>query len=51
MPSVSTPMPIAVKKLMLKRVLRGLSMGKMPPRDGSRTSSLNLSDSFLMPIA
>lgn len=50
MPSVSTPIPMAVKKLMLKRVLRGSSMGKMPPREGSRTSSFILSLNFFMPM-
>jgi hypothetical protein len=50
MPSVSTPMPIAVKKLMLKRVLRGLSTGKIPANAGSRASSFILSDNFFIPM-
>jgi hypothetical protein len=49
-PSVSTPIPMAVKKLMLKRVLRGLSMGKIPANAGSRASSFILSDNFFIPI-
>jgi hypothetical protein len=48
-PSVNTPIPMAVKKLMLKRVLRGLSIGKMPAKAGARVSSAILSDSFFIP--
>lgn len=48
--SVNTPMPIAVKKLMLNLVLRGLSIGKMPAREGTTDSSFILSLSFFMPM-
>jgi len=41
---------MAVKKLMLKRVLRGLSTGKIPANAGSKASSFILSDSFFIPI-
>ena len=34
MPSVRAPIPIAVKKLMLKRVFFGSSVGKMPVSAG-----------------
>lgn len=49
MPSVSTPMPIAVKKLMLKRVFFGLSVGKMPANAGCSSSALNRSVRSFMP--
>lgn len=50
MPSVSAPMPMAVKKLMLKRVLRGLSIGKSPANAGCRVSSFIRSVSFFIPM-
>lgn len=34
MPSVRAPIPIAVKKLMLKRVFFGSSVGNMPVSAG-----------------
>lgn len=49
MPSVNAPIPMAVKKLMLKRVFRGLSIGKMPAKDGCSISSFNLSCVFFIP--
>lgn len=49
-PSVMAPRPIEVKKLIEKRVLRGLSIGKMLPRNGSSALSWNRSTTFLRPI-
>lgn len=49
MPSVNTPIPIAVKKLMLKRVFFGLSVGNMPASAGWRSSALRRSVSPFMP--
>lgn len=49
MPSVSTPMPIAVKKLMLKRVFFGSSVGKMPTKAGWSSSALKRSASCFIP--
>jgi len=46
--SVMLPMPMAVKKLMEKRVLRGLSLGKRPSRLDWRASSRMRSVSFFM---
>ena len=51
MPSVSTPMPIAVKKLIENVVLRLSSVGKMPSRLGCKVSSFNRSTNFFTPIA
>jgi hypothetical protein len=42
---------MAVKKLMLKRVLRGLSVGNIPASAGCRASSFILSDNFFIPTS
>lgn len=51
MSSVRRPMPMAVKKLMAKRVCTGLSLGNMPVRLGCNTSSRSLVARVVMPIA
>lgn len=43
-------MPMAVKKLMLKRVFRGLSVGNMAVRCGCKSGSVIRSCSFFIPI-
>jgi len=48
--SVIAPMPIAVKKLMLNLVLRGLSIGKMLIKDGWSWSAFMRSCNFFIPM-
>jgi len=48
-PSVNWPIPIAVKKLILKRVFFGLSVGNMPVMAGASSSLLSFSVSVFMP--
>ena len=48
--SVNPPRPMEVKKLMANRVLRGLSLGNRPSKNGWRVSSFNLAFSLGRPM-
>jgi hypothetical protein len=49
MPSVTTPMPIAVKKLIANRVFCGSSVGNMPVRQSCSEGSFSRSTTSFWP--